>query len=278
MTQYETYIFLLCLIVFIMLTTLSVACIIIITSLTLRLIRSGEEDDWLRSNPAKKRLLEPNKFFDIVNHVISLLMCLIFIGMFATSLWVQSKENGQVGDIPVYRVVQTGSMAKKNEKNDYLFENGLDDQIQIFDLIAVEKLPDEMELELYDIVVYEVDDMLIVHRIVEIQEPNESHPDCRYFRLQGDATEAPDRFPVTYEQMRGVYRGKRVAYIGSFILFMQSPAGWLCILLTVVAAIAAPLVDKKLNDARLYRLWLIDPYAYTVAVTKWGKRNVKKNR
>ena len=41
MTQYEAYIFFLCLIVFILLTTLSVVCITIIATLSLRLIRSG---------------------------------------------------------------------------------------------------------------------------------------------------------------------------------------------------------------------------------------------
>ena len=100
---------------------------------------------------------------------------------------------------------------------------------------------------------------MIVHRIVEIEEPNEAHPDCRHFRLQGDAVDSPDRFPVLYEQMRAIYRGERTPFIGSFILFMQSPAGWLCILLIVVAMIAAPLLDKLLGDARKARLLLICP-------------------
>ena len=34
-------------------------------------------------------------------------------------------------------VVATGSMSEKNEKNAYLFENDLDDQIQINDLIGI---------------------------------------------------------------------------------------------------------------------------------------------
>ena len=271
MTQYETYIFFLCLIVFILLTTLSVVCITIIATLSLRLIRSGYDDDRIKADHAKKRLLEPNRFSGIVNHVFTFTICLIFTGMFLVSLWVQGNPDAPTGNIPVFRVVQTGSMAKKNEKNTYLDENGIDNQIQTFDLIKVEALPDEMDLELYDIVVYEVDDMLIVHRIVEIIEPNASHPDCRHFRLQGDAIEQPDRFPVTYDQMRGIYRGTRIPYIGSFILFMQSPAGWLCMLLIIIASIATPIIDKVISYERLNRLWLIDPYAYTVAVSKWSK-------
>ena len=54
--------------------------------------------------------------------------------------------------------------------------------------------------------------------------------------------------------MRAIYRGERTPFIGSFILFMQSPAGWLCTLLVVVALIAAPVLDKKLATERKLRL------------------------
>ena len=96
--------------------------------------------------------------------------------------------------------------------------------------------------------------MLIVHRIVGIEEPNDFHPNERYFLLQGDAVESPDRYPVLYQQMRAIYRGERTPFIGSFILFMQSPAGWMCTLLIVITMIATPLLDKKLSEARNERL------------------------
>ena len=44
MTDYEIYVFILCLIVFLILTALSVVCLWIITKLSLRLIRGGLED------------------------------------------------------------------------------------------------------------------------------------------------------------------------------------------------------------------------------------------
>jgi hypothetical protein len=116
-----------------------------------------------------------------------------------------------------------------------------------------------MDLQLYDIVVYEVDGMLIVHRIVGIEEPNASHPDCRYFRLQGDAVEAADRFPVKYEQMRAIYRGARIPFIGSFILFMQSTAGYLCIGLVIFAMIATPILEAYINHQRKKRLKVYIP-------------------
>jgi hypothetical protein len=49
--------------------------------------------------------------------------------------------------------------------------------------------------------------------------------------------------------MQGIYHGERIPYVGSFILFMQSPAGWLCILLVVFAMICTPILEKKLDGA-----------------------------
>ena len=257
MTDYQIYVFFLCLIVFVLLSTLSVVCISIITKLMLRLIDHGVEDEKILEEYRKKQNKKgTGKFTKLLDYAFSGIVCFVLLVALVGAFSVRFTESSTVGDIPVYRVVNTGSMAKKNAKNTYLTNNQLNDQIQTFDLIRTEKLPDEYGLELYDIVVYETDGMLIVHRIVEIEEPNELHPDCRYFKLQGDAVESPDRFPVYYSQMRAIYRGNRVPFIGSFILFMQSPAGWLCLLFVLFAVIAAPLLESKIQKAKDRRLLL----------------------
>lgn len=152
-------------------------------------------------------------------------------------------------------------MAYPYEKNDYLFDNRLNDQIQMMDLIVTEPLPNEFDLKLYDIVVYEQDGKMIIHRIVGIEEPNENHPNERYFKLQGDAVEIADRYPVRYGQMRAIYRGERVPFVGSFVSFMQSPAGWLCVLLVLFSLIVTPIAEKKVQmekEMRLQRLIYTD--------------------
>ena len=116
------------------------------------------------------------------------------------------------------------------------------------------KLPKEEDLQLYDIVVYEVDGILIMHRIVGIEEPCYDHPNQRWFLLQGDAVANPDRFPVKYSQMKAIYRGERIPFIGSFVAFMQSPAGWLCIFLVILAVIITPILEKKLLETKKQRL------------------------
>jgi len=258
MMNYESYVTLLSLIVFAMLSILSIVCVSVIAHLQLKLIKNGVEDDRLLEEydelcENKKKIIIKK----VIGYILSGIVCCAFVIFFFSSLSINKNQNDIVADVPVYRVVKTGSMAEKHEKNTYLTENGLDNQIQTFDLIRTEKLPDEMDLELYDIVVYEVDGMLVVHRIVEIEEPNERHPNCRHFRLQGDAVEAADRFPVTYQQMRAIYTGDRVPFIGSFIMFMQSPAGWMCALLVLLAMIATPVLEilfyfKKRQRFNLY--------------------------
>ncbi len=260
MTDYQMYVFTMCLIVFALLATLSVVCVVTVARLYLRLINFGAEDTKILKEHQKKKNTKTSKYMKIVDYAFSGIVCLALLFALISSLVIGAKDKGVVGSIPVYRVVNTGSMEKKNPENEYLYKNNIDNQIRTFDLIQVKKLPDEMDLEVYDIVVYEVDGMFIVHRIIEIEEPNAEHPNCRHFKLQGDAVESPDRFPVLYEQMRGIYSGKRIPFVGSFVSFMQSPAGWLCVMFVFLGMIASPLIEIKIEKAKNIRLRLyIEP-------------------
>lgn len=250
MTQYEIYTFVLCLVVFVLITAFSGFLIATITKQGVRLIKHGADDDKITTEYYKSLKKKKSKF----DWFFSLIVCIIMVAIFSFSMFVGCSDDVYSSDVPTFRVVNTGSMEEKHKKNEYLVENNLNDQIATFDLIIVYKAPKEEDLKLYDIVVYEVDGIMIVHRIIEIEEPNQYHPNERWFRLQGDAVESPDRFPVKYEQIKGIYKGDRVPFVGSFVLFMQSPAGWLCILLVVGAMIVTPLLEKALNKAKYNRL------------------------
>ena len=256
LSDYEIYILILCLIVFVMLSGFSAICITTIYRLRVSVINLGGEDISILKeyNMRRKKCCRLiGSIGAAIDRVLSVVLLLVFAVAFAFSLFVSASEADMFKDLPTFRVVNTGSMSKVHEKNEYLNELGIDDQFQAMDLIITHELPPVEELELYDIVVYEVDDMLIVHRIVEIEPPNASHPDEYYFRLQGDAVESPDRFPVHYSQMRAIYRGERIRFVGSFVLFMQSPAGWLCILLSFGVALIIPMVEKRLECERWKR-------------------------
>lgn len=255
MTAYETYVFILCFIVFSLFTLLFSYIIATFMTQKIKLIKHGLEDAEIKKEQEKQA--KTSRITTICVNVVSLLVCVALLAAFAFSLHLQFTKDKAPNGIPSLKVVKTSSMATRNEKNTYLFKNNLTDQIQTFDLIITHHLPKEDEIKLYDIVVYKQNDTYVIHRVVGIEEPNEKHPDCRHFLLQGDAVLNPDQFPVLYSQMQGIYKGERVPFVGSFILFMQSPAGWLCIILILFAVIVTPILERKLENevkARLIKI------------------------
>lgn len=256
MTHFQTYQFVLCLIVFVTLTVLFSALLGWIIRLNLRLIRLGANDDKIKAEYIKNQAKRPSVLGKIVDRLVLCLCCAVLLITFAFSVGVSLNDGRIVEGTTALKVVQSDSMSYINEKHPYVKPGDYDDQFDMFDLVTVSALPEESELKIGDIVVYEYNGVMIIHRIVGIEAPNSSHEDY-YFLLQGDANETADRFPVRYEQMKGLYTGQRLPMIGSFVMFMQSPAGWLCILLVVIAVIATPILEKKLKDASNARLALI---------------------
>lgn len=254
MDSFELYTFMLCLIVLVLLGLVFSSMIFILAKQNVRLIQLGAEDKSIQKSYEKrlkrKERIETGWFFQAI---ATLFGCALF-ALFAFTIYLQVVEKDVTVGTPTIRVVYSDSMSDKYEKNTYLFENDLNDQFSRFDLIVTHQLPKEEDLQLYDIVVYEVDDVLLVHRIVAIEEPNEEHPDCRYFRLQGDFVEYPDKKPVRYEQMKAIYRGEHVKFAGSFVMFLQSPAGYMCVIFLVIEMLTSPLIDKRIDKERKRRL------------------------
>ena len=261
MTGFEIYVFVLCLIVFVLLTAMFSYFIGHMAKTEIQFIRFGHRDEVIKKE--KENELNKNKNLSQVllwsNRIFSLLLCLALIAVFIFAIYVNVTEDRAANGIPSIKIVKSESMAKKNSKNDYLFANNLNNQFQMFDVVICKHIPAEQELELYDIVVYKQEDIYIIHRIVGIEEPNEKHPGERHFLLQGDANERADQFPVLYSQMQGIYEGERIPFVGSFLLFLQSPAGWLCILLVVFGMIVAPIVEKIIENEKKKRLAILFP-------------------
>ena len=253
MTSFEIYVFCLCFIVFTLLTAMFSYLITALTKQELELIETGLRDMKIQEEFEKKNS-NGHRAAVWVSRVLSLLLSLAFLAAFSAALYIRVNDDRPANGIPSIKVVKSNSMAKKNEENTYLVKNNLDNQLQMFDVVICNHMPAEEDLQLYDIVVYKQEDMYVIHRIVGIEDPNEKHPNERYFLLQGDAVERPDKFPVLYSQMQGIYEGTRIPFIGSFIMFLQSPAGWLCMLLVVFAMIVSPIIEKILNDAKRMRL------------------------
>ena len=256
MQSYEIYNLIVCSVVFVTLTALLTTLIVWIIKLTLRAIEGGLEDEKIKAECTKEKKKE-SPIIVAIDKVFPIFVCVILGVTLCFSLYSRFTQNEKVDVIPTIKFVETGSMESKHKENTYLFDNNLNDQIQTFDLIVLHKLPNEEDLKMYDIVVYEVNGYHIVHRIVGIEEPNERHPNERWFVLRGDANKMADDFPVTYSQMKSVYRGERIPFVGSFVFFMQSPAGILCFLLVIFAVIATPIAEKKIEKAKQARYALV---------------------
>ena len=257
MQALETYNLIICLVVFVGLTALFTVLIVALIKNTLRLVRAGLDDEKIKQEYLQEQNKKNNKFLDFVSNALVILMCVLLACVLVFSLYSRFTENSKVGAIPTIKVVETGSMETKHKNNTYLVENNLNDQISVFDLVVLHQLPAEEDLQLWDIVVYETKGYFVIHRIVGIEEPNEKHPNERWYVLRGDANERADEFPVTYSQMCSIYRGESVPFVGAFVMFMQSPAGILCFLLVVFASIALPIVEKKITNAINARLQVL---------------------
>ena len=251
MAGFDLYVFILCFIVFVLLTTMFSYLISLVVKLTVRLTTAGARDAEIKTE--YRKLTSRGCLKKPIGCLASILLCGLMVAAFAFSMYVNLSENKFFEKTPTLKVVTSNSMAFKNKSNDYIFDNNLNNQLDVFDLVFTYKAPPADELKLYDIIVYEVKGNLIIHRIVGIEEPNAEH-DERYFLCQGDSLNNPDRFPVYYSQIKGIYKGKKIPFVGSFILFMQSPAGWLCVLLVAFTVIVTPIVERKLRAAEKERL------------------------
>jgi len=252
MTGYELYVFIVCFVTFVSIFTLLVAMLLIIVRQETRAIESGIIDKKIANEYMKG--INKRSFLSGAMQKVILVITIIAIIFFAWTLSVKFSDPKVEGDIAVPRVVLSDSMETKRPSNTYLKENDLNDQFATFDLIFVRELPDEFDLELYDIVVYEQEDELIIHRIIDIEEPNEKHPEHRLFELRGDAVKYSDEFAVEYSQMKAIYKGEKIPFVGSFVYFMQSPMGYLCIILLILGFIATPIIERILWRKKVRRL------------------------
>ncbi|MBR2387163.1 MAG: hypothetical protein IKB02_00180 [Clostridia bacterium] len=256
--NFDIYVLILCIFVFVSLVAVFSFMLTSMIKMQLRAIRLGIEDEQIKAD-AEKRKEKRSRWSIFFGSVLPAFFCILLVGLFVFSTIIAVTEDGRVGKLPVLKVVVSPSMSTISEKNTHLIRDNVTNQIDTFDLVVLKELPREEDLKVYDIVVYEVDGNMIIHRIVDIEEPNKSHPNERYFVLQGDANDLRDRFPVRYSQMKSIYSGIKIPFVGSFIYFMRTFAGGLCMLLTVFAMGVLPFIEKKLSKVSEERLAKILP-------------------
>ena len=137
MTGFEIYVFILCLIVFSLLTAMFTYLLSYITKMEIQFIRFGHRDETIKKEREKE--LNKNKNLSRAllwsNRIVSLIVCSLLIVVFVFAIYVRTTEDKAANGIPSIKIVKSESMAKKNSKNTYLFLNNLDDQFQMFDIV-----------------------------------------------------------------------------------------------------------------------------------------------
>lgn len=194
------------------------------------LIILGRYDKEIKQKKAKKE----HKVFKFIRNILSGIILggfiTIAIGLFVTTTIKESIN--YIGIAPIS--ILSGSMSEKNHLNDYLEENDLNNQFNKGDLIFLEKLPEQDDLELYDVIGYfNSDGELVVHRIIGggyYDEQNVFHyvdnlDDAENYIMRGDANNNSDSTYITYDEMYGIYEGGKIPYLGFFSQYLQSGFG-----------------------------------------------------
>lgn len=217
-------------------------------------VRSGVADKELieiKGEEFKKKNRKHAKGLRIAGKITGWAIFGLVVVFFSMSLYARFFNNNLTfGDTGVI-VISTGSMSEKNEDNDYLFENNLKNQFNAYDIIGITSYDSPEDVNLYDVVAYKnEEDIIIVHRIIEIREVNGE----KVFITRGDSNNTSDtnfqyRNYLTFDNIVGYYNGFRMELIGVFVVFLQSNAGIITIIAIAYCLIMFDYYNSKLEEA-----------------------------
>ena len=168
--------------------------------------------------------------------------------VFVVGISISYRVNNEtlfIGD-STYFTVKTESMASIHEDNDYILENNLIDQIPQYSLITIEKIEDINDIEVYDILAFRVNDIVYVHRVVDI---NFDDGDI-YFTLKGDAnpTSLLIETKVKEEQIIGIYNGNNSLFMGIAITYLQSEIGLIALFMSIAFLINVEVQEYLIDN------------------------------
>lgn len=96
-----------------------------------------------------------------------------------------------------------------------------------------------------DVVVYQEDGILVIHRIVSI--------DGDTVVTRGDANNAPDE-PIAMSHIKGKMKG-HIPFVGAAVRFLQTPAGTILLIIAAAAMFELPyLRERRRSDEELEKI------------------------
>lgn len=168
----------------------------------------------------------------IIANTVLIIVYAIFLGFMGFAIYVRASGQLFMMSDTAYLIIKSGSMSEINEANQDLIDKNIDNQIQTYALIGIEKV-EESDIKLYDIMAFkDPDGNIIVHRIVHIHEENGQI----LYTTQGDANKGSAGYEInlSYEDFIGRYNGFQNVGLGLFIYYMQSGIGMITISLALV--------------------------------------------
>ena len=214
-------------------------------------IKSGKRDIEIIDEVIYDRqshVQQRRKVIGLIRTIAFYLVIIIIVPIFAFSLVNKVMGNVMmIGDKAVM-VIPTDSMSYKNEANSYLFNRNLNNQIQPYDIIVLEKVS-KSDIRMYDVIAYKNDKGVnIVHRIIDINGDK--------YTTRGDIYDSSktDLYKPSYEDVVGRYTGKRIPGVGIFIMFLQSYAGIITVVSLVYCLLMIDRTAERINKVQQERI------------------------
>lgn len=207
-------------------------------------LRSGKKDIELideviyeRQTKVKRR----RKVMKTIRTIVFYIIMIILVPLFIFSLVNRVQKNVTMIGNKTMMVVASGSMSMKNEANDYLITKNLNNQLNTYDIIFLEKVNNASDLKLYDIVAYTNDKGInVIHRIKEIRTDGS-------YVTRGDSNNEDDAYHPKFDDIIGKYTNFKLNGVGVFVMFLQSYAGIITVVSLVYCLIMIDRTAEKIN-------------------------------
>lgn len=192
---------------------------------------------------SEEKEIKKKKISKVFSIIFSVLL-LVLIGFI-----VSYKLNGDlfyIGD-STYLVIQTGSMEKANEKNAYLKDNNLNNQITQFSMIGLNKINEE-DIKVYDVIGFKDEKGdIIVHRLIRINHNTEENKNYYTFRGDANSSSASYELAVTYDKMVGRFDGTENYGLGVLVTYLKSSAGIVALASAIVFILSFNMSEDSID-------------------------------
>ena len=195
---------------------------------------------------------------NIVGWVVDAVVTVVALALVAFGLFSAINNEPIFFGNTTYMVIQTGSMSEANDENEYLEENHLDNQIEQYALIGVDRVDSIADIQMYDVIAfYDFDGDIIVHRVVAIREDDQTHEITLQTRGDANTGSLPDEMAIDQDRLLGRYSGFKNFGLGVTITYLKSPLGLIALCGFIIFLCAFSAADSgidKTYDSRMVKL------------------------